>query len=76
MQRPETNSVDSNPPRDFAKPLWVSPRRASQLTGIGLTRIYELLNDATLASRKVGRRRLVSYASLETLGESQGGQET
>jgi excisionase family DNA binding protein len=76
MGRTETNSVDCNPPRDFAKPLWVSPRRASQLTGIGLTRLYELLNEGAITSRKIGRGRLVSYASLESLGESRGGQET
>lgn len=69
--RTETNYVNDNSPRDFAKPIWVSPRRASRLTGIGLTRLYELLKDGTLKSRKLGRKRLVSYASLEALGEQQ-----
>jgi excisionase family DNA binding protein len=64
----ETHSGKNNAKSDFSKPIWVSPRRASQLTGIGLTRLYELLNDGTVQSRKVGRRRLVSYASLEALG--------
>jgi excisionase family DNA binding protein len=53
------------------KPIWVSPREASLLTGIGLTRLYELINDNTLKSVKIGRKRLVSFESLELLGESQ-----
>jgi len=50
----------------------VSPREASRLTGIGLTRLYELLNNHTLKSIKLGRKRLVSYASIEALGDAQG----
>jgi excisionase family DNA binding protein len=69
MGRTETNSVDSNSPRDFVKPLWVSPRRASRVTGIGITRLYELLNEGRIKSTKIGRKRLISYASLEALGE-------
>jgi excisionase family DNA binding protein len=55
------------------RPIWVSPREASFLTGIGLTRLYELLKDNTLKSVKIGRKRLVSFTSLELLGESQRG---
>jgi excisionase family DNA binding protein len=51
------------------KPILVSPKVASRLTGIGLTRLYELLNDNTLKSIKLGRKRLVSFASLEALLE-------
>ena len=45
----------------------MSPREASLLTGIGLTRLYELLKDGTIKSSKVGRKRLISFASLESL---------
>jgi excisionase family DNA binding protein len=68
----KANSNRDTSTADCAKPIWVSPRRASSLTGIGLTRLYELLNDGTLKSTKLGRKRLVSYASLESLGESRG----
>jgi excisionase family DNA binding protein len=53
------------------KPIWVSPREASLLIAIGRTRLYELLGDGTLKSIKIGRKRLISYASLELLGEAQ-----
>jgi excisionase family DNA binding protein len=61
-----TNSASLNP----RKPIWVSPREASLLTGIGLTRLNELFRDGTIKSTKVGRKRLVSFASLELLGRS------
>jgi excisionase family DNA binding protein len=54
------------------KPLWVSPREASILIAVGRTRLYELLADGTLKSTKIGRKRLISYASLESLGEPRG----
>jgi len=65
-------SLTNNPSKSFTRPLWVSPREASRLTGIGLTRLYELLNNHTLKSIKLGRKRLVSYASIEALGDAQG----
>jgi excisionase family DNA binding protein len=61
----QTDSIANN----TTKPIWVSPKEASRLTAIGLTRLYELLNDNTLKSIKLGRKRLVSYASLEALVE-------
>jgi excisionase family DNA binding protein len=61
----QTDSVANN----TTKPIWVSPKQASRLTAIGLTRLYELLKDGTLKSTKVGRKRLISFASLESLGE-------
>jgi excisionase family DNA binding protein len=50
------------------RPLWVRPREACRLTGLGLTRVYELLNSGDLESRKLGRARLVSVTSIERLG--------
>lgn len=66
--RSQTESFTNNASQNPTKPIWVSPKEASRLTGIGLTRLYELLNDGTLGSRKLGRKRLISYASLESLG--------
>jgi excisionase family DNA binding protein len=65
----ESFAINTSP--NSRNPIWVSPKEASRLTAIGLTRLYELINDHTLESVKVGRKRLVSFASLEKLGGSQ-----
>jgi excisionase family DNA binding protein len=64
-----TDAFANNAGHSPTKPIWVSPKEASRLTAIGLTRLYELLNDNTLKSVKLGRKRLVSFASLEALAE-------
>jgi excisionase family DNA binding protein len=51
------------------KRLWVTPREAIRISSIKRTRLYELINDGTIKSIKVGGKRLVSYASIETLGQ-------
>jgi predicted DNA-binding transcriptional regulator AlpA len=50
------------------KRIWVTPREAIRISGIKRTRLYELINDETIKSIKLGGKRLVSYASIETLG--------
>jgi excisionase family DNA binding protein len=68
--RPETEFFTNFASQSRTKPIWVSPREASLLTGIGLTRLYELLlRDGTIKSVKVGRKRLISFESLELLGQ-------
>jgi excisionase family DNA binding protein len=47
----------------------VRPKEAARLAGIGLTKIYEMLASEELISRKIGRMRLVSVASIRALGE-------
>jgi hypothetical protein len=49
------------------RPITVSPRRAAELSGLSLAKIWLLIGDGTLASSKVGSRRLVQYDSLERL---------
>ena len=49
------------------KPVAISVRTAGQLSGLGRTRLYELMNTGELASVSVGRRRLISLTSLEAL---------
>jgi hypothetical protein len=56
------------------RPILVRPREAARLAGVGLTRLYELLNADALESRKLGRARLVSVASIERLGQAQVGE--
>ena len=62
----ESFAINASP--NFRNPIWVSPKEASRLTAIGLTRLYELLNDGTIKSIKVRRKRLIAFASLESLG--------
>lgn len=54
-----------------ARPLWVTVQQARALTNLGTTKIYELIGDGTIKVTKVGKRTLVSYASLESLGQTE-----
>lgn len=45
--------------------LAVSPAEAARIAGIGRTKLYEALGSGSLASFKVGTRRLIRVASLE-----------
>jgi excisionase family DNA binding protein len=45
-----------------------------RLTGIGKTKIFELIADGTLETTTVGRRRLILYASLQKLILGQAGK--
>ncbi len=47
--------------------LTVSVVDAGRMVGLSRSRIYELLQDGTLESRKIGRRRLIVVRSLERL---------
>ena len=54
-------------PSAVERPVWVSVKDATRLSGIGRTKLYELLNTNTIASIKIGRKRLVLMASIEAL---------
>jgi excisionase family DNA binding protein len=56
-------------PPESDRPIWVRPKEAARLGGFGLTRCYELIDSGKLKSIKVGGMRLVSVASIESLGE-------
>lgn len=45
----------------------VSVAEAQSLTRLGMTKLYELFNDGTLKTVKVGRRRLVKIDSIRRL---------
>ena len=51
------------------KRVWVTPKEAIRISGIKRTRLYELINDRTIKSIKLGGKRLISYASIEGLGQ-------
>jgi excisionase family DNA binding protein len=44
-------------------------KEAIRLSGIGRTKLYQLIKIGKLVSRTVGRKRLVSYASILNLGD-------
>lgn len=48
-------------------PLAVTVQTARRLSGLGRTKLFQLIGDGRLESVTVGRRRLVKYASLEAL---------
>jgi hypothetical protein len=54
--------------------IWVRPRRAAQISGLGLTRIYQLIGNGQIESRRCGGARLISVNSLLALGEEQAPQ--
>jgi excisionase family DNA binding protein len=53
--------------RQPLKPLSVTVSVALRVTGLGRTKFYQLLENGTIQSVTIGRRRLVNYASLERL---------
>ena len=49
------------------EPKWIKPKRASAEYCIGLTKVYELLNQGLLETKKLGASRLISVESLDRL---------
>jgi hypothetical protein len=52
---------------DDIRRKWIKPRRTSDEYGIGLTKLYELLNRGLLETKKIGTSRLISVESLDRL---------
>lgn len=48
-------------------PITVTVPEALRLSGLGRTKVYELIGNGTLKTVQIGRRRLVVFASLEAL---------
>jgi excisionase family DNA binding protein len=49
------------------RPVLVTVKAARLLTGLGNTKIYQLIGEKRLKSITVGRRRLIVYSSIENL---------
>lgn len=54
------------------EPLLVSINEAGKALNLGRTSIYALIADKKLETRKMGRRRLVTVASIRRLAEGEG----
>lgn len=52
------------------EPVVISVKAAKDALGLGMTRTYQLINDGSLETVKLGRRRLVKVASIKALVES------
>lgn len=52
------------------KPITVKIDDAMKISGLGRTKMYELIGNGTIKTITVGRRRLVIYASLEELANA------
>ena len=59
--------VSSAAERDL-KPLWVSVADTKRLIPFSTTSIYKLIAEGRLETRRVNRRRMISYRSIERLG--------
>lgn len=51
------------------KPITVTVDNALSISGLGRTKLYELINRGVIKTTTVGRRRLVVYSSLEELAD-------
>jgi hypothetical protein len=49
------------------KPLTVTVGTALKISGLGRTKLYELINNGLIKTITIGRRRLVVYSSLEEM---------
>jgi excisionase family DNA binding protein len=59
MSRPKSEILDPS-----VNPLVVTVREAVSLSRLGETTLQKLINEGTLKSVRVGKRRLIDYGSL------------
>jgi hypothetical protein len=55
-------------------PVTVTVPKALQISGLGRTKLYELLGAGKVKSTTIGTRRLIDFASLKALLTSKGGE--
>ncbi|RIV80350.1 helix-turn-helix domain-containing protein [Pelagerythrobacter aerophilus] len=70
MVKPPHNSGAQRDGGEALEPICVRIRTAVELTGIGRSTLYELINAGELETVKVGRSTFVIYASLKRLFEA------
>ena len=66
----ERNDIHE-PENEIAQPLVVAPREACRMLSIGLTRLYQILQDGDLESYRDGACRRITVASIKTYVERQ-----
>ena len=64
MNRNDTGKLDGE---KGIRPLAVTVKTACKLVGVGNTTMWALIKDGRVKTTSVGRRRLVTYESLESL---------
>jgi excisionase family DNA binding protein len=52
------------------KPITITVETALRVSGLGRTKLYQLIKEGKLRTVTVGRRRLVVYSSLEELAHA------
>lgn len=57
------------------QPLTITIAAARDALGLGTTKLYELINEGTLETIKIGRRRLVKVASINRMVDQAGLEE-
>jgi len=67
IQAPEVTKALKPAAIPFAQRLSCTIAQACEATGLGRTKLYELIGDGHLATTTVGRRRLVLVRSLLSL---------
>jgi hypothetical protein len=55
---------------DGIEPEFVTVPQTERISNLGRTKIYELIANGTLDSIKVGKRRLVRFRSIRSLGRA------
>jgi excisionase family DNA binding protein len=66
--KPKKASMKKDQPK--LDPISVTVRQACAVTGLSHVTIYKLIGEGKLHSVKIGRRRLITYASLRGLVEA------
>jgi excisionase family DNA binding protein len=67
IRKPPKAAVPSGIP--FSQRLTCTIAEACEVTGLGRTKLYELIGDGQISTTAIGRRRLVSVQSLLSLIE-------
>ena len=67
--RQQRDAADRNQERDDMEVLLVSITEAATTLNLGRTSVYKLMDESKLESRKLGRRRLITAASIRRLVE-------
>lgn len=61
-----------NAPNVIIEPLAYSINEACRVSSLGRTRLYELIGEGRLETRKIGKRTLIPAASLRQLINGEG----